>query len=189
LTFLPDVRILFNQSKLEKIMNRRIVTFIWFDSGAEDAVKYYKEVFGDDLKIGATTPYLTETPSNKPVGSVLTVEFELFGQRFALLNGGPIFKPTEGVSFMIECKDQKEIDRYWNALSHEPDAEACGWLKDKFGVSWQVTPKAMNKMFASRDRDAAVRVMKALLGMKKIIIADLETAFRGTDDQLLRKAV
>jgi predicted 3-demethylubiquinone-9 3-methyltransferase (glyoxalase superfamily) len=169
-------------------MKHKLVTYIWFDSGAEEAVKFYKKVFGDNLKEGATTPYLTETPSNKPIGSVLTVEFELFGQRFGLLNGGPYFKPNEAVSFMIECEDQKEIDKYWSALSADPGAEMCGWLKDKYGVSWQVAPKALDAMIASKDTEAAARAMKALLGMKKIILADLEKAFKG-DGHRLPKAV
>jgi predicted 3-demethylubiquinone-9 3-methyltransferase (glyoxalase superfamily) len=169
-------------------MKQKIVTYIWFDSGAEEAVKFYKEVFGDDLKVGGTTPYLIDTPSNKPIGSVMIAEFELFGQKFALLNGGPYFKPTGAISFLIECEDQKEIDRYWNALSSDPNAEVCGWLKDKFGISWQIVPKEMDRMLSSKEREAAARVMQAVLGMKKIILADLESAYKGVTEKL-RKAV
>lgn len=157
----------------------KLVTYIWMDDQAEEAVRFYKEVFGENLKAGQTTPYLTETPSNKPMGSVLTAEFELFGQRFALLNGGPQFKPDEAISFLIECEDQKEIDRYWEALSAVPEAEVCGWLKDRFGVSWQIVPKAFVSMVTSKDNAAARRVMEAVLKMKKIILKDLEEAYAG----------
>lgn len=170
-------------------MKKKIVTYIWFDSGAEEAVKFYKEVFGDNMKVGTTTPYLTDTPSNKPIGSVMIAEFELFGQKFALLNGGPFFKPSEAISFLIECEDQREIDNYWTALSSDPSAEVCGWLKDKFGISWQIAPKALEAMLSSKDTAAAARVMQAIMGMKKIIIADLEKAYKGDGAQKLRKAV
>jgi len=169
-------------------MKPKVITYIWFDSGAEEAVKFYKNVFGDNLVVGNAAPYLVDTPSNKPIGSVMTVEFELFGQKFALLNGGPFFKPSEAISFMIECRDQKEVDAYWDALSSDPNAEACGWLKDKYGISWQIVPKGLDEMLASGDRLAAARVMKAILGMKKIVLADLEKAFRGYDADSLRKA-
>lgn len=158
---------------------KKIITYIWFDKDAEEAVKFYKGVFGKNLKVGETTKYLTETPSKKPIGSVLTVEFELFGQRFGLLNGGPFFKPNEAISFLIECKNQKELDKYWKALTADPKSEVCGWLKDKYGVSWQLAPKGLNKMLNSKDKKAATRVMEEILKMKKIVIADLEKAYQG----------
>jgi predicted 3-demethylubiquinone-9 3-methyltransferase (glyoxalase superfamily) len=160
-------------------MTKKLVTHLWFDDKAEEAVKFYKKVFGPELKIGITTKYLTKTPSKKPIGSVMTAEFELFGQRFVILNGGPFFKLSEAVSFLIECKDQKEIDKYWKALSFDPKSEVCGWLKDKYGVSWQIVPKSFDKMMAGKDKKAATRVMEAVMKMKKIVIEDLEKAYKG----------
>lgn len=157
----------------------KLITYIWMDNEADEAVNFYKKVFGKNLKVGATSKFLTETPSNKPIGSTLTAEFELFGQRFGLLNGGPFFKPNEAVSFLIECRDQKEIDYYWKVLSHVPKAEVCGWLKDKYGVSWQVVPKVLDEMIKSKDKKAGKRTMEAMLKMKKIIIKDLEKAYEG----------
>ncbi|OGK24772.1 hypothetical protein A2954_00895 [Candidatus Roizmanbacteria bacterium RIFCSPLOWO2_01_FULL_37_12] len=158
---------------------KKLVIYIWMDNETEEAVKFYKKVFGSNLIVGATTKYLTETPSNKPIGSVMMVEFELFGQRFALLNGGSFFKPSEATSFLIECKDQNEIDKYWKALSADPKAEVCGWLKDKFGISWQIIPKQLGLFLTDKNKEKAKRVMNAMLKMKKIDIVGLRRAYEG----------
>lgn len=142
-------------------------------------VKFYKNVFKENFKEGEITHYTTETPSNKPIGSILTYEFEIFGNKFMALNGGSEFKFNEAVSFVIDCKDQEEIDYYFNALSAVPESEICGWCKDKFGVSWQINAQRLNEMIKSDDKEAAKRAMDALLEMKKIDIAQLEKAFRG----------
>lgn len=119
--------------------------------------------------------------SGRPAGSVLTVEFELDGQKFMALNGGPIFKFTEAVSFVIDCETQEEVDHYWGKLSEggDPKAQQCGWLKDKYGLSWQVVPTVLGKMLSDKDTAKAQRTMKAMLEMKKLVIADLEKAFNG----------
>ncbi len=148
---------------------QKITPCLWFDSQAEDAANYYVSVFPSS-KILEVAPYLTETPSNKPVGSTLLVNFELNGQPFTALNGGPFFKITEAISFQIFCKDQAEIDKYWEKLSAVPQSEQCGWCKDKFGVSWQIVPENIGELVKNE------KGMKALLNMKKIIIADLEKA-------------
>lgn len=148
---------------------QKITPCLWFDSEAEEAAKFYTSIFPNS-KIINTIPYLTETPSNKPIGSVLTVEFEINGQPFTGLNGGPFFKFNEAVSFQVFCKDQAEIDSYWEKLSSVPESEQCGWCKDKFGVSWQIVPENMADLVKSE------KGMKALLEMKKIVVADLEKA-------------
>ena len=154
---------------------KSIYPCIWFDDQAEPAAKFYESVF-KDARILETTPYLTETPSDKPLGSVLTVTIELNGLKFELLNGGPFFKVNEAVSFVIECKDQEEVDYYWEKLSSDPASEQCGWLKDKFGISWQVLPKRLYELMHDADREKATRAMQAMLEMKKIDVAKLEQA-------------
>jgi predicted 3-demethylubiquinone-9 3-methyltransferase (glyoxalase superfamily) len=153
-------------------MKQKIYPCLWFDNEAEDAAKFYTAVFKDS-RILETAPYLTKTPSNKPVGSVLTVSFELNGQKFIALNGGSFFKINEAVSFVIECKDQEEIDYYWGKLSAVPESEQCGWCKDKFGVSWQVVPESIDELTKSKEG------MEVLLEMKKIDIKKLEEAGEG----------
>jgi predicted 3-demethylubiquinone-9 3-methyltransferase (glyoxalase superfamily) len=145
---------------------------LWFDDEAEEAAKFYTSIFPNS-KILETVPYLSETPSDKPVGSVMLVNFELNGQPFVGLNGGPFFKMNEAISFQIFCKDQAEIDSYTEKLSAVPESEQCGWVKDKFGMSWQILPENMGELIKG---EAA---MKAMLDMKKIIISDLEKASRG----------
>lgn len=158
----------------------KITPSLWFDKNAEEAVDFYVSIFPNS-KIGNITYYSKEgfEIHHMPEGSVLTVEFELDGKSFLALNGGPVFKFNEAVSFIIECKDQEEVDYYWEKLSAVPESEQCGWLKDKFGLSWQVTPKILNQMLADPDKEKAGRVMKAMLQMKKIVIADLEKAAEG----------
>lgn len=138
-----------------------ITPCLWFDSEAEEAAKYYISVFPKS-KIIETVPYKTETPSNKPIGSTLLVNFEINGQPFTALNGGPFFKLNEGVSFQVFCKDQTEIDSYWEKLSAHPESEQCGWCKDKFGVSWQIVPENIGELVKDE------KGMKALLPMKKL---------------------
>jgi predicted 3-demethylubiquinone-9 3-methyltransferase (glyoxalase superfamily) len=161
------------------IITQKIVPHLWFDNNAEDAVKFYTQVFKDS-QIGAVTRFSKEGYDihGRPEGSVMTIEFEIAGQQFVALNGGPAFKFNEAVSFMIRCNNQEEIDYYWNALSEGGDEEAqqCGWLKDQFGLSWRIVPEGLQKMLADHTSEEAQRVMKTMLGMKKLIIADLENA-------------
>lgn len=150
---------------------------LWFDDNAEEAVDFYTSVFKDS-KVISKTPLLTDAMGGT-VGAVLYIEFELNGQRFGAVNGGPLFKPNEAVSIMVHCQDQDEIDYYWNALSAVPDSEQCGWLKDKFGVSWQIAPEVMGELMTDPDVERATRVQNAMLAMKKLDIAELEKAAAG----------
>ncbi len=142
---------------------------MWFDDKAEEATKFYVSFFPNS-KIISIVPYFSETPSNKPKGSVMLVNFEINGSPFTALNGGPFFKLSEAVSFQVFCKDQKEIDFYWGKLSAVPESEQCGWVKDKFGVSWQIIPENMGELIKSEAG------MKAMLQMKKIDIEVLKEA-------------
>lgn len=148
---------------------QKITPCLWFDSQAEEAANYYVSVFPNS-KIVEVVKYTTETPSNKPIGSVLLVNFEINGQPFTSLNGGPFFKISEAVSFQVFCKDQAEIDMYWSKLSAVPESEQCGWCKDKFGVSWQIVPENIGELVKSE------KGMKAMLDMHKIDIKTLEEA-------------
>lgn len=159
----------------------KIVTFLWFDDQAEEAVNFYASLF-EDAKIVHTT-YLTasvaEAAGKKP-GDVSTIEFELNGQRFAALNGGPLYKFSEAISIAVYCKTQEEIDRLWDALSEGGEVLACGWLKDRFGVTWQIVPEVLDIMMRDPDPVKADRVARAMLGMEgKLIIRDLERAYNG----------
>jgi predicted 3-demethylubiquinone-9 3-methyltransferase (glyoxalase superfamily) len=160
---------------------QRFSTCLWFDGQAEEAAKYYTGIFKNS-RIIRTAHYGKEGQEihkQKP-GSVLTVEFELDGQRFLALNGGPEFKFNEAVSIMINCETQQEIDYYWGKLSNgDPKSEQCGWLKDKFSLSWQVYPIAMAEMIADPDVKKADRVMKVMMKMKKLDIEKLEEAYHG----------
>ena len=158
----------------------RIRPCLWFDDQAEDAARFYTGIFPNS-RIVNTTHYAEagfET-HQRPAGSVMTVTFELDGQLFTGLNGGPIFTFNEAVSFEIHCADQAEIDYYWERLGEggDPRAQQCGWLKDRFGVSWQVVPVAMEEMFADAESPATQRTMEAMLKMKKLDIAELERAY------------
>jgi predicted 3-demethylubiquinone-9 3-methyltransferase (glyoxalase superfamily) len=158
---------------------RQLVPNLWFDNEAEDAAKIYTSIFKDS-KIISTTRYpeaATEV-SGKPAGSVLTVEFELEGNRFVALNGGPEFKFNESVSFQIDCKDQKEIDYYWDKLIAGGGEESmCGWLKDKFGLSWQVTPAKLADMMSDPNQAKVEAVTAAFMPMRKLDLATLEKAY------------
>src|SRR3954471_8198 len=155
-----------------------ITPCLWFDGNAEEAAGFWTSIFPDS-RVDAVNRSASDTPSG-PKGSVITVEFTLRGQRLVGINGGPEFGFSEAVSFMIDCPDQAEVDRYWDALTAgggEPGP--CGWLKDRFGVSWQVVPRRLNELIQSLDGAAAERAMQAMLSMSKIDVAELERAYAG----------
>jgi predicted 3-demethylubiquinone-9 3-methyltransferase (glyoxalase superfamily) len=163
------------------ISPHKITPCLWFDTEAEDAAKFYCAIF-DNSRIGKISHFNEEgfEIHGKPAGSVMAVEFELDGQKFAALNGGPQFKFDEAISFQVHCKDQNEVDYYWERLTAGGGQESpCGWLKDKFGLSWQVVPDALFEMLTGKDNAASQRVTKAFLQMKKFDIAALERAFAG----------
>jgi predicted 3-demethylubiquinone-9 3-methyltransferase (glyoxalase superfamily) len=151
----------------------KITPFLWFDTEGEDAARFYASVFPNS-KIGEIARYGSAGP--RPEGTVMTVSFELDGQRFVALNGGPEFTFSEAVSFLVNCDTQDEVDSYWSALSEGGEEGPCGWLKDKFGLSWQIVPKRLPELLADPDRERAQRVMEAMLKMKKIEVDELERA-------------
>jgi predicted 3-demethylubiquinone-9 3-methyltransferase (glyoxalase superfamily) len=154
----------------------KIVPTLWFDGQAEEAAKHYTSIFPDS-KISDVARSAADNPSTA-AGEVLTVDFTLAGQQFIGLNGGPEFPFTEAVSFTIDCEDQAEVDRYSEALIAGGGAQGdCGWVKDKFGLSWQVVPRQLTEMLESPDRDAAARAMEAMLKMKKIDVEKLREAY------------
>jgi predicted 3-demethylubiquinone-9 3-methyltransferase (glyoxalase superfamily) len=155
---------------------RAFTTCLWFDGQAEEAANYYASIF-EDSKIGNIGRY-TEAGPGEP-GSVLAVEFELNGQKFVGLNGGPEFKFNEAISFQIHCEDQDEVDYYWSKLTEEGEESVCGWLKDKYGVSWQVIPDGLIEMVGDSDPEKAKRATEAMLSMRKIDIAAVEKAHAG----------
>jgi predicted 3-demethylubiquinone-9 3-methyltransferase (glyoxalase superfamily) len=155
-------------------MPQRISPFLWFDGQAEDAARFYISIFRNS-KILKTARYGEAGPG--PKGTVMTVKFQLDGQEFIALNGGPHFQFSEAISFSIDCETQQEIDDYWQKLSAGGEEGPCGWLKDKFGVSWQVNPTILDEMLSDPDPQKAARVMQAMLKMKKMNIADLERAY------------
>jgi predicted 3-demethylubiquinone-9 3-methyltransferase (glyoxalase superfamily) len=152
---------------------QKLTPFLWFDNNAEEAVNLYMSIFKDG-KILQTSRYGEAGPG--PKGSVMTISFQLFGQTLTALNGGPLFKFNESISFVVNCDSQEEIDSYWNALTKDGAESQCGWLKDKFGLSWQIIPTILPKLFGNPDPQKNQRVMTAMLKMKKMIIADLENA-------------
>jgi|SRR5687767_3818689 len=159
-----------------------IIPCLWFASEAEDAAKYYVGIFKNS-KINAVTRYGTagqEVHGQQP-GTVMTVEFELDGQKFTALNGGPLFKFNEAVSFQVMCESQQEIDYFWEKLGAggDPQAQQCGWLKDRFGLSWQVVPEGMEQMLKDERSPGAERAMNALLQMKKLDMNGLQRAYEG----------
>jgi predicted 3-demethylubiquinone-9 3-methyltransferase (glyoxalase superfamily) len=158
---------------------QKITPFLWFDDQAEEAAKFYASIFKNS-KVGRILRYDAEAAkaSGRPVGSVLTIEFELEGQRFTALNGGPQFKFNESVSFVVYCETQNEVDYFWEKLIANGGQEsACGWLKDKFGLSWQVTPTVLIEMLHDKDPKKSERVMNAMMKMGKIDISKLKTAY------------
>ncbi len=152
---------------------QKISTFLWFDDQAEEATKFYVSLFKNS-KITNLTRYSEGSPG--PVGKVMTVAFELDGQEFVALNGGPQFPFTEAISLLINCETQREVDELWEKLSTGGEKGQCGWLKDKYGLSWQVVPTALGKLLADKDPEKAKSVMQAMLQMSKIDIAELERA-------------
>jgi predicted 3-demethylubiquinone-9 3-methyltransferase (glyoxalase superfamily) len=159
-----------------------ITPCLWFDNQAEEAARYYTGIFKNS-KIGRISRYGEagrEVHGQKP-GTVMTIEFELNGQPFTGLNGGPIFKFNEAISFQIMCQTQEEIDHYWSKLSEGGDKEAqqCGWVKDKYGLSWQVVPTVLAEMMSDPDKEKSGRAMEAMLQMKKLDIAELKRAYEG----------
>jgi predicted 3-demethylubiquinone-9 3-methyltransferase (glyoxalase superfamily) len=154
---------------------QKITPFLWFDHQAEEAVGFYTSIFKDS-KVGTVTRYGEAGPG--PKGSVMTMAFELDGQGFVALNGGPQFQFTPAISFVINCESQEEVDHYWETLSAGGQEVQCGWLRDKYGVSWQVVPTVLIDMLHDKDAARAQRVMKAMLQMKKIDIPRLEEAYR-----------
>jgi predicted 3-demethylubiquinone-9 3-methyltransferase (glyoxalase superfamily) len=159
---------------------QKISPFLWFDSQAEEAAKFYVSIFKKNSKIGKTTYYREEVAEKigRPTGSVMTVEFTLEGVEFVALNGGPQFKFTEAISFSVNCDTQDEIDYFWEKLSADGGSTGpCGWLKDKFGLSWQVNPIVLADMLADQDAAKSQRVMAAMMEMDKFDIAALKKAY------------
>jgi predicted 3-demethylubiquinone-9 3-methyltransferase (glyoxalase superfamily) len=161
---------------------QKITPCLWFDDQAEEAAKFYTAIFKNS-KIISITRYgeAGHEVHGRPAGTVMVVAFELDGQTFTALNGGPMFKFNEAISFQVNCKTQEEVDYYWEQLSEGGDkkAQQCGWLKDRYGASWQVVPTVLPEMLNDSDYERSQRVMKAMLRMKKIDIAELERAYDG----------
>ena len=162
------------------IATHKIVSCLWFDTQAEEAATFYVSVFKHS-KMGKVTRYGKEgfEIHGRPAGSVMTADFELEGAKFVALNGGPHFKFTEAVSFQVHCETQDEIDYFWSKLSAGGEEGPCGWLKDKFGLSWQVVPTALIEMLTGPDAEKSQRVTKAFLQMKKFDIQALQRAYEG----------
>ncbi len=169
------------------VTTQRITPFLWLDDQAEEAVGFYTSIFKNS-KVLATARYTEEASqaAGRPAGSVMVVDFELEGQRFTALNGGPHFKFNEAVSLVVHCKSQEEVDYYWDRLSQggDPKAQQCGWLKDRFGLSWQVVPDRVTELLIDADPKKGERAMAAVLKMKKIDIAEVERAAAGAERQL-----
>ena len=158
-------------------IKQKITPFLWFDDKAEEAVSFYVSIF-ENSKIGSVSRYGEEGPG--PAGTVMVVTFTLDGQEFMALNGGPEFKFTEAISLLVNCQTQEEVDKFWDKLSKGGERGPCGWLKDKYGLSWQVVPTALGEMLQDRDPEKASRVMQAMLQMSKIDIKTLERAYEAS---------
>ena len=163
-------------------VGQKITPCLWFDDEAEAAVTFYTGIFRNS-KVVSVSRYgeAGHEIHGKPAGTVLTVAFELEGQAFTALNGGPVFEFNEAISFQVDCETQEEVDYYWEKLSEggDPKAQQCGWLKDKYGASWQVVPRVLVEMMSDPDSEKSGRAMEAMLQMKKIDIAALKRAYRG----------
>lgn len=155
---------------------QKITPFLWFNDNAEEAINFYTSIFKNS-KIGSVARYGEAGPG--PKGSVMTATFQLEGQEFIALNGGPHFKFTEAISFVVDCETQEEVDEFWEKLSAGGEKSRCGWLKDKFGLSWQIVPDVLGKLMQDKDPEKSKRVMQAMLKMDKLIIADLQKAYDG----------
>ena len=159
---------------------QKITPFLWFNNNAEEAVNFYTSVFKNSKIVEIKRyPEGMDDPHVKDMGGkVLTAVFELDGREFMAMDAGPSFKFTEAISMMVDCKDQEEVDYFWDKLTADGGKESqCGWLKDKYGLSWQITPRALPKLISDPDQEKAGRVMQAMMGMKKIVVADLERAY------------
>jgi len=158
---------------------QKITTFLWFDDKAEEAANYYVAIFKNS-KIGPITRYGEEAAkvSGRPKGSVMVVTFQLNGQEFMAINGGPHFKFSEAIPLVVNCQTQREVDRLWEKLSEGGEEGQCGWLKDKYGLSWQIVPTVLGKMMQDKDTEKSERVMKAMLKMHKINIKTLKQAYK-----------
>jgi predicted 3-demethylubiquinone-9 3-methyltransferase (glyoxalase superfamily) len=152
---------------------QKITPFLWFDKEAGEAAKFYTSVFKES-KVRSSTKI-----ENSPSGTAEVISLELLGQEFKLISGGPYFKFTEAISFMVNCETQEEIDYYWDKLSADPKAEQCGWLKDKYGLSWQIVPTVLTEMLQDKDKKKVASVTETFLKMKKLDIAKLQKAYRG----------
>jgi predicted 3-demethylubiquinone-9 3-methyltransferase (glyoxalase superfamily) len=155
---------------------QKITPFLWFDSQAEEAVQFYTSIFKDS-KLGTIARYGDAGPG--PKGSVMTASFQIEGQEFVALNGGPMYKFTPAISFVVNCKTQEEVDYYWERLSQGGAEVHCGWVTDKYGVSWQIVPTILNRLLQDKDPAKAKRVMQAMLPMIKLDIARLQQAYDG----------
>jgi predicted 3-demethylubiquinone-9 3-methyltransferase (glyoxalase superfamily) len=164
---------------------KKIIPCLWFDTQALEAAKFYTSVFPKS-KLGEITYYSDAGPA--PKGTVLTVRFKIEGQDFIALNGGPVYKFTPAISLSVTCKNQKEVDRLWSKLTEGGAEQPCAWLTDKYGVSWQIVPKTLQKLVASKNAAKVERVMKAMFTMTKIDIAAIERAAKGKDDAPKAKA-
>jgi predicted 3-demethylubiquinone-9 3-methyltransferase (glyoxalase superfamily) len=157
------------------VTNQKISPFLWFDHQAEEAANFYVSIFPNSA-VGTIARYTAAGPG--PKGSVMTVAFQLDGQQFTALNGGPRFKFTEAVSFAVNCETQQEVDKFWEQLSEGGEKSQCGWLKDKFGLWWQIVPMVLMEMLQDKNPAKVERVVKAMMPMKKLDIAGLEKAYR-----------
>lgn len=170
---------------------QKVMTYLWYDKDAEAAINFYVEVFNGspfkqvESKI-VTLEHWPEGPLDGPLegleGKVSNAVFELAGQRFAAFDGGPSFKFNEAISLAVDCDSQEEVDYFWNKLSAVPEAEACGWVKDKYGLSWQIVPKALGEMLSDPDAEKSGRVLQAMMKMKKLNIEELRRAFNGESE-------
>ena len=167
---------------------QRITPFLWFDNQAEEAVKFYTRIFKKSrvLKVARYTKAAKKV-AGRPAGSVMTIDFELDGQRFVALNGGPLLKFGEAISFVVNCRSQAEIDYYWEKLTVGAGGGVCGWLKDKFGISWQIVPEILGEMMSGKDIAASERTMQALLQMNKLDIGKLQQAYKGESGKKHRR--
>lgn len=157
--------------------NFKIVPHLWYTREAEEAARFYASIFPDS-RVDGVTELPADSPSG-PAGSVKLVEFTLCGQPFQAISAGPLDAFNHAISFVVECEDQAELDRYWDELGDGGTVEACGWIRDRYGVAWQIVPAALGGMMKASDREAARRACEAMLTMKKLDIAALERAFRG----------
>jgi predicted 3-demethylubiquinone-9 3-methyltransferase (glyoxalase superfamily) len=158
-------------------MQQRITPNLWFDTEAEEAAEFYTSIFGGKSRIVSVTRYNEAGP--REAGTVMTVEFELDGQRIVAINGGPQFDFSEAISLQVNCEGQEEVDHYWERLTEGGEEGPCGWCKDRYGLSWQVTPAGMDELLGGDDPERGRRAMEAMFGMKKIDVAALEAAADG----------